>query len=414
MWNARRPAALPPAPSLWEGEFGFTASDMNSPRFNPVRAARPTLEQLGLISAQACDGMAELTPGLGDASISKAFRDAMTEWKLVTNASSNPNGTAVHTGKIASAPPGATWWMDGPLLISTGLPWASVSGANPAATPAGSLSPETQAAIEKLMGVGPIIAAASAGVSEAQKMLTGEASQADRFQTGVVTLLADGGWTGDVWRVDAEFGVFGSLPLVGVTFSDAYVLLDSVNGNVDGPFSLSSDLDGRQLLLLHGTEFAAGSLVRYSGVLGCPKIVRSQWFPTPPPGGPWLPKVACPTCPAPPWALPGAIQCSLPFNPANAGWLTDWHCTSTTVNATVAFCDCWRYGRSENAAGNGIFTREHCQLNYACSVGPPGTAPPGSPCPIQHPGSGMPPFATPGPAIAPGAAWVCTVVEYWY
>lgn len=119
--------------------------------------------------------------------------------KHTAAAAADPAGTVTHLNLI-TASPGTSWIMDGTLLTSTGLPWKAM---------AGTLSDETMQAIDKLLDVGSTIASASAGISEAEKLLTGLESHADRFQRGVDTLLADGCWHGTTWRVDAAFGVFG-------------------------------------------------------------------------------------------------------------------------------------------------------------------------------------------------------------
>jgi len=86
------------------------------------------------------------------------------------------------------------------------------------------------------------------------------------------------------WRVDATFGVFGSLPLVGVTFDDAFVLLDSTSGALDGPFGLTSSLDATVLLAQH-SAYAAGTTVRYVNASGCLVVAAPRPRSTPPLGG---------------------------------------------------------------------------------------------------------------------------------
>ncbi|MFN7021200.1 MAG: hypothetical protein ACK4WH_07730 [Phycisphaerales bacterium] len=102
-------------------------------------------------------------------------------------------------------------------------------------------------------------------------------SHAPKFERGVRTLLADGGWAGTTWRVDAAFGVFGSLPLVGVTFGDAFVLVDCVNGGVGGPFAVTSDLSADALLAAHSPVYASGSPVRFYSRPGCGTTTAARW-----------------------------------------------------------------------------------------------------------------------------------------
>ncbi|MBX3405349.1 MAG: hypothetical protein KF869_01190 [Phycisphaeraceae bacterium] len=75
-------------------------------------------------------------------------------------------------------------------------------------------------------------------------------------------LLVDQNSDATAWRFDATFGIFGSLPLLGVTFDDAFVLLDAAEGNLDGPFDLDSPLDAT-VLLSHHAAYATGTTVRY-------------------------------------------------------------------------------------------------------------------------------------------------------
>ncbi len=72
-------------------------------------------------------------------------------------------------------------------------------------------------------------------MTQAQALITGQLSHADRFEEGVVKFLADQGSSATAWRVDAVFGVYGSLPLLGVTFDDAIVLLDAANPAANAP-----------------------------------------------------------------------------------------------------------------------------------------------------------------------------------
>ncbi len=78
------------------------------------------------------------------------------------------------------------------------------------------------------------------------------------------------------WRVDASFGVFGSLPLVGVTFDDAFVLLDATDGALDGPFALASPLDATVLLASH-SAYVVGTTVRYHNIAGCGTTIAATW-----------------------------------------------------------------------------------------------------------------------------------------
>lgn len=282
------------------GAFKFSDPAMNSPVFLPLRGARTTLEAVSLVASADCDSIA--TPDHADAAVAQAFRLVMTEDKIVTDPQSDPDGAAAHMQLITAAPPGVTFWInaDG-TLVSVGLPLLLVDEAPNLAVYAGNVSPETEVAILKLMNSGPAIAKAAAGVTVAQGLITGEKDQAVRFAEGVQQLLFDLGSNGAIGQVEAAFGVYGSLPILSVAFDDAYVLLDTTTGSIDGPFELDSYLDARVLLAAH-TEYIAGTSVRYYKEGGCSANLVAIWNT----GGP--PPAALPTTPRGP-ATPGPTVC---------------------------------------------------------------------------------------------------------
>ncbi|MCC6321280.1 MAG: hypothetical protein IT438_07580 [Phycisphaerales bacterium] len=388
------------------GSFAFSNAALNNPLFNPLRGARPTLEQVKVLNSSDCDGLAALQPGWGDAAIAAAFREAMKDWKFSTDTTTNATGTAIHVALITAAPPeaGTTWTSQGNLIISEKLPLVTVSGQNEEPTIATGVSSATQAAIDKIILIGPIIAAASAGTTEAQALITGEESHATKFERGVQTLLADGGWNGTTWRVDAAFGVFGSLPLVGVMFEDALVLVDSVTGGVDGPFEGGTKLDARTLLASH-PQYLASTPVKYWGVAGCAVgNVPSKC------------KVPCPT------GTP-AGQC-IPAGFTPVGTPAAWSCvyTPATTPNSGGTCVCiteYRYksattpcpGSSWSPPLDPNQTANRCLIfeKYTCSGGGAnctvtGCTSPGTPSPA-------PPPANPG---SNACITMPCVQEVWY
>lgn len=365
--------------------FSFTKAAMNDPLFLPLRGARRTLEVIGTLDPQACDGLTDLQPGLGDSGVSDAFREAMTQWKFRTDTVNNAAGTLAHINLINSAPStsNTAYGMEGSFLVSTDLPWEPLTGGNQAAVMAQNVSTTTLDIIGKLALTAPAIAKASKGVTQAQAMITGEKSQADRFEDGVVQYLADQGALATAWRVDATFGVFGSLPMLGVTFDDAFVLLDATEGVLDGPFDLDSPLDATALLSQHAA-YAAGTTVRDVSFGGCPHTIAATWHPgglpavTPAPTprvpitlpGPTTrcpPPGSTPPNPPAPTAWPNSIPCYNPANPAG-GWAG---CTCSGTSGTF-FCIV-----SEQFVG-GTPPRVYQRVTYYnCGAGP--TAPAGCP-----------------------------------
>jgi len=232
----------------------------------------------------------------------------------------------------------------------------------------------------------PAIAKAAKGVTQTQALITGELSHADRFEQGIVQFLADQMSNASAWRVDAAFGVFGSLPIVGVTFDDAFVLVDSTNGAVDGPFDLVSPLDAT-VLLAQQSAYVTGTTVRYVNASGCLILTAPQWRTTQPPG--WTPAPVTPGVPA---TNPGGRQ---------SHW-TDWHCTQKSQGN----CVCISTG---SGSGTG---RPTVRTEVRCTCAPNPTT--GSCLGVgsgTHPN--VPPTVTPG--VAPGGGMTgCSCQQRWH
>ena len=385
-WATHYWARVDAGTTVTPGTFTFTKAAMNDPLFLPVRGARRTLEMLGVMDAQACDGLIEIQPGLGDVAVSDALREAMTQWKFRTDANSNPSGTQAHFNLINAAPStsNTVWGMEGSHLVSTNLPWEALSGANQTGQIASTVSTPTLHTIGKLTDTAPAIAKAAAGISQTQALITGQKSHADRFEEGVVQFLFDQGSNATAWRVDASCGVFGSLPLVGVTFNDAFVLLDTTSGRLDGPFALASPLDAT-VLLANQSGYVAGTTVRSTTTFGCGATNAATWNPTPP---------GCPACPVPPVWVP------VPTPPGTApGWQTPWFCRDVTTPIGTA-CKC-------------------TSTRWVWIVPVPPQWPPGQPSIIRERLT----CATPGfcgtvvPAAPMGTApcpWGAPGTDYWY
>ncbi|MBY0262463.1 MAG: hypothetical protein K2Q20_08975 [Phycisphaerales bacterium] len=355
-WNegywARADAAGTPAPGA--SAIRFTGLVSNADLFNPVRAARWTLEDLKVVSASDCDGM-ETWPAIGTGGIIgtdqekvvQAFRDAMKQGKFSTNIGQNPEGTQEHAGLIVAAPPGegVIAYQDGDKLVSLNLPLKTISEPAYAAALEFNLSTESQAVLATMIASSEGWAAASADrASEAESLLTGAPSKADRF----AEIVGDFLWIADVQsatvdKLQAQFGLFGQLPLVHVNLSDCTVLLDPLSGNVSGPFKLGSATDARGLLGFYTDAYAAGSGVRYFATGGC--LPLSQTAPAigrPPRPG---------TAPAP--NAPGTMPNGGP--PPGGGWTTGawspWNCNARITGGQTLNCTCTRtrrHGRWES------------------------------------------------------------------
>jgi len=200
--------------------------------------------------------------------------------------------------------------------------------------------------------------------------------------------LFDQGSNATAWRVDATFGVFGSLPLVGVTFDDAFVLLDATDGTLDGPFELESPLDATVLLASH-SGYTSGTTVKYVNASGCYVVVAPDWRTTPPPG--WTPAPVVP--PATP-TTPNGRQ---------SHW-TDWHCTPVS-DPLGRTCFCLSTGTGIGTGLPTVRTEVRCRCfpnaNGDCLGVGSGT----------HPN--VPPTVTPGIPPAGGMTG-CICIQYWH
>ena len=216
--------------------FSFTNADMNSPLFNPLRAARPTLEKVGLVSATACDQLGTLIPmdDPGVADMWKSFQDIMTEGKISTDWTTDADGTTEHANLILAAPAseGSTVYVDGTKLVSLDLPLQKVSTDAYNASLKEGISQQSQDIIAAMIASGAQWSIDAGTVTEAQKLITGQASQADNFAATVQGMLDVVGVSGSsVQTIVAQFGVYGSLNVVAIQLGDALVLMDPLSGN---------------------------------------------------------------------------------------------------------------------------------------------------------------------------------------
>jgi hypothetical protein len=211
--------------------------------------------------------------------------------------------------------------VDGTKLVSLDLPLEKVSSTAYEASLAMNLSAQSQSIIAALIASGAQWAADSGTVTEAQKLITGQASRADNFAQRAQWLLdAVGAVDGSTEIITAQFGVYGALPVVLVELDDVMVLMDPINGNLSGPFTPSSALDATGLLSAYPSIYAAGTGVRYYNSYGCSVAngPTKTTLPSIPPGT--VPSPYIPYIPAVPGLLPGTP--------------TPWICTPTPTGCT--------------------------------------------------------------------------------
>jgi len=290
--------------------------------FNPARSARWTLESVNVLSSADCDGM-ELWATSGHVGIATEiqaafipdFRDAMLGNKFTTSIDENPGGTQAHAWLILAAAPGegVEVYQDGDELVSLNLPLEQVGGPAYDAALDYDLSPDSQLVLATMIASSQGWAAASAGhASEAEALVTGAMSKADRFGQIVDTYLSLAGVPSRaVVKLHAHFRLFGQLPLIQANLSDCTVLIDPLTGNISGPFQLGSAIDGRGLLSFYPDAYEAGSGVRYfGGGDGCGQTTFANWTPMPAgvPGA-WPRIPGTPVRPSPGRPLHSTWQC---------------------------------------------------------------------------------------------------------
>jgi hypothetical protein len=384
-------------PDIAAPAFVFSSDAMKSGLFNPLRAVRPTLEKVGSIEASLCDGLDDfgIAYPVEIQSQREAIRKAMLSREIDTSFASDPVGSSEHLTLVMDAPPDSdvTAWMDGQDLVSIMLPLQQVDAASDEGAVADNAGTQTQAVISDLVASGAAWAAdaQNIGVPQWRGLITGETTIADAFAASVQMYL-DGSNVQDA-LVDvlfANFGVYGELPVVSVTLSDAFVLMDPLNGNLVGPFQPGASFDAKLLLLAHPEAYSAGASIEYYNQFGCTGAVSATWYPSPP---------TCPACPAPGpvWVPVPPPAGSPPGTPP--GRQTRWNCVDVTTPTGTA-CKC-------------------TSTRWVWIVPAPAQYPPGQPTIIRErltcatPGfcGSITPPAPIGTAPCP---WGAPTTDYWY
>ncbi len=252
--------------------FAFTSNAMKSPLFNPVRAARSTLEQVGKINSGLCDRLDDLPTYLDvqTAGARDALRNTMLYGTIETQAGTIEEWK--HLLLIDAAPvdyPYLAYDVDG-YLISVELPLSEVSEVAGSAALALNIGSESQQIIASLIAAGGNWRSQCTDVPQWQSLITGETSTAEQFRVLVLQYLALRSASAGLSVVRANFGTFGELPIVFVTLPDCFILMDPTTGNLSGPFDPASTLDAQGLLSQHADAYQAGSSLRYYTSTGCP------------------------------------------------------------------------------------------------------------------------------------------------
>ncbi|MFI4893376.1 MAG: hypothetical protein ACIAQ0_08090, partial [Phycisphaerales bacterium JB058] len=286
--------------------------------------------------------------------------------------------TTAHTNAIAAAPTsaGVTGGVIGGSLVSIGLPLQPVTGVPAQATPYAP-DPGTAAWIAGIEAFAMTTALTFDPADDPERRLLGQPRDSELLAHAIwdESVNTWGVSPDDILMLEAEFGIYGSLPMLVVYFDDSYILVDGTNGIVSGPFADTVPYDPIPLLEGHA-EYEPGTGARVViGTTGCETDGSGpRWKPLPYPG--YTPKapvmVPCPTpsdpgrmCPAAPtpfvppakpnsWPRHPTPQTGFPgrnpnppfpgpttnTNPGVPGNPTNWSCLPKT-NAhglTIEFC----------------------------------------------------------------------------
>ena len=231
---------------------------------------------------------------------------------------------------------------------SSGLYSAINTQASPAATPI-AVSPATAATIEELRVVAFDVANAVPAGSRLNVDLSGDPPYWEAMAQSVNTYLTAQGVEFSSEVLEGVFGTYGSLRILYVELGEAYVLIDTVTGNLAGPYQPGNAMDGRPLLEANAPPYETGSGAGFVDSFGCQTTTAKSWHSTPPPGTTLAPRSPCPLCTvrvpvppggpvlptwaSPPWPLPPAYP---PFyDPTKRGW-ADWDCALDPNN----ICHC--------------------------------------------------------------------------
>lgn len=351
-------------PAVDAANFAFTVPAMNSPLFSPVRAAMSIVGEAA--GASNC-ATTTIQPGVG--TIDEELVAYLTMGEITTSLTNTDASTAHLTAIMQSN--NAQFTIQDQLLVSEGLA-PSIVTTVPGSKQYTTVAAPTATWISQLGTLAPGWAAQRNFSEEGKRQLLGQVSEVDYFESDIRNWAAVQGLDLTVYRVNANFGRYGSLPVfVGVyqSGSDAgFILVDGINGAVDGPFVSGSAIDPRGLLITHtGTYLSQTGVSVADAKTGTCAPVTKTWEDTPPPG--WTPTPATPGTPA---TQPGG-------RPSH--W-QDYQCADTTTGK----CRCTSGGTGTSGTpATTTDTRVVCLCDGPCTSNQPGGHPNVPPPPITAP-----------------------------
>jgi hypothetical protein len=382
--------------------FAFTTAAMNGPLFSLRHsAARTTAAATGLAVDPCLIVLGNVVSYESQSTLDVIAYLASTQ--VSTDMLADPAATIAHIDAIASSTVPVEIEINGSLLVSNGLSAVAVSG-EPVIAWTVLVSARTAGDIAALSVLAPQIignlnAAGHDGSNQAWAELNAVPLSADLLRAELEEQLPgvlDPASEARVGRADAVFGVYGRLALIVVEFDDGVVLVDSITGNIAGPFDPAGPWSASDLLEDHPQAYTVGQAHEIIDADAC---VLAKWRPTPPPGT-IIPLPIFPGVPLYPYTPPGPLPAPwiapTPVwqDPSTPGHYSSWSCVGT-----VTGCHCVTFGTvitvPPPAPAKTFQVRQRCSTAGACT-GEHGTKP-----------------TVPPTYPSPGAGWACTT-EWYY
>ncbi len=377
-------------PATGSAGFAFTDPATNTALYDPYAAARRTVA-----NAQGLDLCVSV---LGTGTAVTNYATGTT----VETSLDDPNATTAHTNAIAAAPTsaGVTGGVIGGSLVSIGLPLQPVTGVPAPATPYAP-DPGTAAWIAGIEAFAMTTALSFDPADDPERRLLGQPRDSELLAHAIwdESVNTWGVSPDDILMLEAEFGIYGSLPMLVVYFDDSYILVDGTNGIVSGPFADTVPYDPIPLLEGHA-EYEPGTGARVViGETGCVTTTMAKRWRKKAPNFPLkLPNPTFPTFPLNPplYQPPPAPYPAAPpyiMDPSRPGWQSDYKCI-----AAGSGCMCTSYSfYTDPSSGKQEVAVTTCNTGTG---GCPGSVPPAPPT--------TPPLTTPSPITGAN----CTTY-YW-
>ena len=366
-------------PAAGAAAFAFTSPAMNSPLFSPLRAAELTVN----LTTGSGSGCPEYAPFPGGDIV--AF---LTTGGLSSNIATETDKT-LDLLEVAAEDDGVVLDIVGNNLVAMNLSPGQVSGSTGTAQWAGA-STTTLTWIASLDEIVPGWAASLDPSDDAKRRLLGTPRTVDQLQAQLDAWSVVNSKDISTYQVEARFGSFGALPVIVAVYTNSpdsgFLLIDGMNGSVDGLFASGTAINPMNLLAGHSNAYMSGSPVQIvNAATGACAPVAKDWQEEAPPG--WTPTPIVPGTPA---TQPGG-------RPANWG---DYTCTDNGARG----CTCTSKGTGTSGTPpTPTPTKVICYCGHSAGGGCDTAVTPGHP--------NIPPFTVPvGPAGFPG----CTCTQQWF